>query len=173
MGPHHARGDRDMLPFMVNMARLYELFVAEWLKANLPAGLIIDAQHKLSIDEEQGLHFKIDLMLSDAKTGAVRCVLDTKYKGTAHKDFAKDLIGDLQQIVAYAEATGCREAILIYPKPAGPFDRQVGDIRVRTLAFSLDGDLEQAGQAFLQTLLRGNLGEVSSQPLGKAILGYQ
>src|SRR5919199_363136 len=30
-GPSHERGDRTMLTFLVHMARLYELFVAEWL----------------------------------------------------------------------------------------------------------------------------------------------
>jgi 5-methylcytosine-specific restriction enzyme subunit McrC len=33
-GPSHEMGDRNMLPFLVNMARLYELFVAEWLGAH-------------------------------------------------------------------------------------------------------------------------------------------
>jgi 5-methylcytosine-specific restriction enzyme subunit McrC len=35
-GPTHERGDRSMLPFVVNMPRLYERFVAEWLNAHLP-----------------------------------------------------------------------------------------------------------------------------------------
>jgi hypothetical protein len=35
-GPAHERGSQSMLPFLVNMTRLYELFVSEWLKAHLP-----------------------------------------------------------------------------------------------------------------------------------------
>ncbi|MGB7711229.1 MAG: restriction endonuclease, partial [Microcoleus sp.] len=32
-GPSHETGDREMLPFLINMANLYEQFVAEWLNA--------------------------------------------------------------------------------------------------------------------------------------------
>jgi 5-methylcytosine-specific restriction enzyme subunit McrC len=57
-------------------------------------------------------------------------------------------------MVAYAEAKGCQEAILIYPTYlAEPLNIKVGNIRVRSLTFSLARDLEQAGYDFLQDLL--------------------
>ena len=43
--------------------------------------------------------------------------------------------------------------MLIYPTPLSkPLDITIRDIRIRSLTFALDGDLEQAGQAFLRTL---------------------
>lgn len=148
-GPSHEMGDHTTLPFLVGMARLYELFVAEWLKAHLPAALTLRAQERVNIDPAKGLHFTVDLVLYDAQTGAPCCVLDTKYK-------AVDQPGsdELAQVIAYAEAKGCREAILIYPKPlAGPLDIVVGGIHVRNLTFALDGDLEAAGARFRAQLV--------------------
>jgi len=43
---HHA-GDHTMLPFLVDMARLYELFVAEWLKTRLPKGWSVESQERV------------------------------------------------------------------------------------------------------------------------------
>ena len=75
-------------------------------------------------------------------------MLDTKYKPVD-----RPATEDLEQIVAYAQAKGCPEAILVYPiaLPA-PFTERVGDIRVRSLAFALGGDLEASGQGFLASL---------------------
>jgi 5-methylcytosine-specific restriction enzyme subunit McrC len=149
-GPSHQVGERTMLPFLVNMARLYELFVAEWLKTHLPPDFNLKVQEKVNIGKTNALHFDIDLVLYEAKTGAVRCVLDTKYK--APNAPAHD---DVSQVVTYAEARGCREAILIYPIPLSqPLDEMIGNIRVRSLTFSLDGDLEQAGQTLSRNLLK-------------------
>ncbi len=48
----------------------------------------------------------------------------------------------------------CQEAILLYPTPlTQPLHLQVGNIRVRSLTFSLSGNLEQAGYRFLENLL--------------------
>jgi len=147
-GPSHEMGDRTMLPFLVNMARLYELFVAEWLKVYLPEGFSLNVQEKVIIGEGDVLTFTIDLVLCDAATGNALCVLDTKYKA---KD--KPSAGDVAQVVAYAEMKACRRAVLIYPIPLSmPLDEQIGSIRVQSLTFSLEDDLEESGQAFLQRL---------------------
>jgi 5-methylcytosine-specific restriction enzyme subunit McrC len=146
-GPAHSLGDRAMLPFLVDMAHLFELFVAEWLKAHLPARVRLKAQERVHLGERGGIHFEIDLVLYDA-AGRPVCVLDTKYK-TPDKP-ASD---DISQVIAYAEAKGCREAILVYPvAPLQPLAIKVGDIRVRSLTFSLEGDLEQAGAEFVKSL---------------------
>ncbi|MBN1994014.1 MAG: restriction endonuclease [Anaerolineae bacterium] len=148
-GPGHQMGRQKMLPFLVNMARLYELFVAEWLKAHLPDNINLNIQEKVNLSQTNTLQFEIDLVLYDTHTGATRCVLDTKYKTPgipAHND--------IFQVVTYAEAKGCREAILIYPtRLPQPLDETIGDIRIRSLTFALDEDLEQAGQKFRQSLL--------------------
>lgn len=147
-GPQHELGDRAMLPFLVNMSQLYESFVAEWLRANLTSQWRLVDQHRMTYGRESELIFKMDLVLFDAQTNHARYVLDTKYK-TPDTPANEDIF----QVVAYAEALGCHEAVLVYPtKLARPLDQRIGRIRVRSLTFALDGDLEQAGQALLTTL---------------------
>ena len=146
-GASHERGDRTMLPFLVNMPRLYELFVAEWLKAHLPQNLLLKFQEQVNISKT--VYFKTDLVVYDISTGTARYILDTKY--TTPKQPAAD---DIAQVVAYAVSKDCHEAVLVYPENlTHPLDEWVGDIRVRSLTFSLEDDLDRAGQAFLQNLL--------------------
>ena len=134
-----------MLPFLVNMARLYELFVAEWLKAHQSSQLLshnldIKSQHQVHINQDGSLYFSIDLVLFDITTGQTRYVLDTKYKTPTAPSPA-----DVAQIIAYATTQGCAEAILIYPEPLQKsLNAMVQNIRVRTLTFAVNGDLKQA-----------------------------
>lgn len=149
-GPGHQLGERPMLPFLVNMARLYELFVAEWLRAHLPPPWKTSVQEQVTVRGKgggQALRFDLDLVLYDGD-GAARLVLDTKYKAGEHVEPA-----DVQQIVTYAQARGCREAALVYPElPGRPLDVTIGDVRVRALRFGLGGDLEGEGAAFVDQL---------------------
>ncbi len=147
-GPSHEMGEQKVLPFLVNMARLYEFFVAEWLKAHLPQELSLKAQEKVAIGGGDVRSFQIDLVLYDAGTGQARCILDTKYK--APKGPSSD---DVAQVVAYAEMKSCNKAVLVYPTPlANPLDESIGNIRVQSMTFSLEGDLEAAGRSFLDNL---------------------
>jgi 5-methylcytosine-specific restriction enzyme subunit McrC len=147
-GPSHIIGDRQTLPFLVDMESLFELFVAEWLGQHLPDRWTIKPHEHYQIGLHEGPSFDIDLVLQDTANGITRCVLDTKYKAAEGPSSA-----DISQVVAYAEAKGCCEAILVYPVSLpSPLDRPVGRIRVRSLTFSLAGDLEKAGQEFLESL---------------------
>jgi 5-methylcytosine-specific restriction enzyme subunit McrC len=129
------------------MARLYELFVAEWLKANLPPPWQVKAQEKLHVGQHNELLFEIDLVIEDNE-GNAHYVLDTKYKTAAKPDNA-----DINQIIAYATAKNCPNAILIYPAPLSrPLNIHLDNIHIRTLTFSLTDELEAAGQSFLSTL---------------------
>ena len=150
-GPSHETGDREMLPFLIDMANLYEQFVAEWLKANTPKGFFVKQQHRVTHD--QNYFDRIDLLLCDIATSKVQYVLDTKYK-------APDKVAnnDIHQIVAYANALKCQNAILVYPQNLKqPLDIKNDDIRVRSLTFSLDSDLNEAGKTFLTSLLPNTL----------------
>jgi 5-methylcytosine-specific restriction enzyme subunit McrC len=157
-GPSFEMGERSMLPFLVDMARLYERFVAEWLKAHretvlLPQGLDIKSQERLYVGEGKDIYFDIDLVLQDAATGGAKYVLDTKYKTPT-----APASSDIAQVVAYAEAKGCQEAILVYPTSlVEPLDIKVGSIKIRSLTFSLAGNLVQAGYRFLEDVLVGAL----------------
>ena len=151
-GPSHESGDREMLPFLIDMANLYEQFVAEWLKANTPKGFFVKQQHRVTYD--QNYFDRIDLLLGDSETKKVQYVLDTKYKAP-DKKVANN---DIHQIVAYANALKCQNAILVYPQNLKqPLDIKNDDIRVRSLTFSLDSDLNEAGKTFLTSLLPNTL----------------
>lgn len=149
-GPALEMGERSMIPFLVDMGRLFELFVAEWLRAHLPPHLGMQAQETVTFGATGAVSFRIDLVLSHAESGAPICVVDTKYKIPAMPGAR-----DVAQVVAYAEAKGCSEAILLYPADLpSPVDIMVGRIRVRSLAFRLDGDLQATGHALLHELAR-------------------
>lgn len=144
-GPTHLSGDRDMLPFLVNMAELFELFVAEWLRTHLPAPWIVKSQEIIVLDSAGQYRFKPDLVIYHRQTRDVRCVLDTKYKvpeQPAHEDIA--------QVIAYAHFEQSDEAVLIYPTPLTiPLDTVNNGLRIRSVIFNLDRDIEEAGRAFL------------------------
>ena len=146
-GPSHETGDRQMLPFLIDMAKLYEQFVAEWLKANTPKGFFVKPKYPVKHDKDYS--DEIDLIIRDSETKKVQYVLDTKYKAPKGVDSS-----DRHQIVAYANAVNCKNAILIYPQDLKqPLDIKIGDIRVRSLKFSLNDDLNEAGNIFLTSLL--------------------
>lgn len=151
IGPTHAIGEKIMTPFLVNMADLFELFVAEWLKKNLPYKYGLKTQENVDISKDGEVKFRIDLVLYNIENDCPLFVLDTKYKAPE-----KASTSDLHQVIAYAQVKQCNEAILIYPKEL-PIMQEYNahDIQIRTLAFSLDDDLEVAGQEFLTSLFRG------------------
>jgi 5-methylcytosine-specific restriction enzyme subunit McrC len=144
-----APGDVPMVPFFIHMPTLFERFVAAWLMHRRVASWRLQAQERFVYDAAEKLYFTIDLVIRDRVSGAVRWVLDTKYKAPTQGPATEDLA----QVIAYAEATGAAEAILVYPAPlAHPLDAQIGHVRVRTLTFSLDRPVEEAGEHFVAAL---------------------
>ena len=149
-GPTLDVGDHQMIPFVINMPRLFEQFVAEWMRVHLPYDYMLKPQYSMSFGDNGEFTIKIDLLLADAKTGAAVCVLDTKYKIPDQPS-----MDDIEQVVAYAVANNCTEAVLVYPQPLKQrLDMRWGgsDVRVRSLVFDLRGDREMAGKAFLSSL---------------------
>lgn len=151
LGPAHSSGDRRALPFLLDMAGLYERFVARWLERNLPPGLNLKVQENVRIGDDERIKVSIDMVLYDSLAGRALSVLDTKYK--AHGILAN---ADFYQITAYANIKDCQDAILVYPVP---LERNLsvtfGGITVRNLTFALDGNLEENGVSFVAGLLRG------------------
>lgn len=148
-GPGHESGDRRMIPFLVNMASLYELFVARWLEKNLQEERYsIQSQEQVLIDRNLDIKFRIDLSIFDKESRSCAFVMDTKYKvGNPASD-------DIEQVAAYAEAKGCKEAVLIYPECSVPrLECRVGKIRIRSATFSLAEDMESAGRKFVKESL--------------------
>jgi 5-methylcytosine-specific restriction enzyme subunit McrC len=145
-GPTHLAGDHRMLPILVDMDRLFELFVVEWLRQNVPPGFVVHGQEKVQIRMGHIVAISIDITIDDVASGRTIRVVDTKYKAPDQPSAS-----DIEQVVAYAEAKDCNCAALVYPisleKPVrGKWGR---NIFVESLAFPLEGDLERAGQELL------------------------
>jgi 5-methylcytosine-specific restriction enzyme subunit McrC len=147
-GPTHHDGQHDMVPFMVEMPKLFELFVAEWLKAHLPSNLRVRPQYNLPIAHNGSISFQLDLLIENMITGQRVMVLDTKYKVSEEPDSQ-----DLQQAIAYGHSSGCRHVALLYPKALlTPLDEDVRGIRLRTASFDLKENLDVAGKNLLSAL---------------------
>jgi 5-methylcytosine-specific restriction enzyme subunit McrC len=108
---------------------------------------LIQSQEQIIIDANLDIKFKIDISINDDRTGRCVFVMDTKYKSE------QPSASDISQVTAYAETKDCRDAILIYPKGSRiNLKGRVGQINIRSIAFSLDGDLEKAGNLFIKEL---------------------
>jgi 5-methylcytosine-specific restriction enzyme subunit McrC len=149
--PSHAIGSSKNLPFLVDLSKLYEQFIYQWLKTHLPKTLTIQAQERFQIGKR--LKFKIDLVIYEQSTGTAQYILDTKYKSSS-----KPSAEDVAQAIAYATAKNCQEAILIYPVDlSNPIDEWVGDDRplhLQSLTFSTHGNLKKQGEKFLNHLFQ-------------------
>lgn len=157
VGPAQGDGERQMPAFLINMAGLFERFVAEWLRSSpelARRGIRVVYQDRAVIDEASRTTFIFDILLRDAETGATRFVLDTKYKVPE-----KPSNDDLYQVVSYAAQQHCDQSVLVYPEELRtPLNAQVGSVRVRSLAFRLDErelTLEEAGDQLLRELFAG------------------
>lgn len=148
-GPTHQQGDRTMMPFLMDMARLFELFVAEWLVLHLPDRFELKQQHTVSFGKKDEVKFRMDAVIIDRESGKPVCVLDTKYKVPDSADS-----GDIHEVRSYAESINCTESVLVYPiELSSPLYMNAGKIRTRSLTFKLDSDLDEAGNIFMSKLL--------------------
>lgn len=146
----HSVGEELAPPFLINSAMLFERFVAGWLQRNLHDRYRLYVQERRAIGLHEKLHFAIDLTVYDQTLDQALFVMDTKYK----LPMSTPDTADIAQVVAYAEAVGAVEAVLIYPSALPqPLDERIGRIRVRSLTFDLDADVETAGCSFLERLL--------------------
>jgi 5-methylcytosine-specific restriction enzyme subunit McrC len=104
---------------------------------------------EVHFDGAHGLNFRIDLVLKDAVTRRPLAVLDTKYKNTSSPSSS-----DIQQVVAYAEAKGCKTAFLIYPKPV-PSNAcfKVRSVTVRSVCFEITDELQDGGRKLLDRIM--------------------
>lgn len=152
IGPSHDTGGERMLPFLVDMAGLYESFVGRWIGDHLPEDLMLVRQERISLGNGNRLSIRIDLVISRVSTGETLCVLDTKYKTPEQPSSS-----DLSQIVSYAVAKKCRRGVLVYPEALahGINASYAGsDIFVRTMTFATaTGNPEESGRRFLDELL--------------------
>jgi 5-methylcytosine-specific restriction enzyme subunit McrC len=146
-GPLLADGNHPFMPFLLNMAQLYERSVANWLQANLPLPYRIKAQESTVLGPNNELRFQIDLTLY-GENGRPLAVLDTKYKTPDKPSQA-----DISQVITYAKAKECHHALLIYPQALPqPLNLSIGDVQLHTLTFTLDDSLDIVGERFISQL---------------------
>ena len=146
-GPNVKAGEHQTVPFTLNMPKLFESFVAEWLSANAP--FTVDPHYQAKLTEDGKLLFDIDIVLRDPETDETIAVIDTKYKRHEHPDES-----DIQQVVAYSVKVETDKAFLIYPT-ANIHSREIPvgrHQRVWNLAFDTNIDPEWAGKRFLSNL---------------------
>jgi len=149
-GPNYESGKHTTIPFIVNMAGLFELFVAEWLAVHLPSKYTIKIQETVAIGEDNPMAFHIDLVIYDRYTGEVKAVLDTKYKDTTTIQNS-----DFNQILAYAVSKRTKKGILIYPqRMKNSIYYGTNGYEIRGISFDIQGDIEVGGERFLRELLK-------------------
>ena len=149
MMPLHETGSAETLPFLVNMAALFEQFVAQWLTDNLPDAYQLHIQERSSLADGK-IQIAIDLVIVERATGLVKMVLDTKWKSAE-----KPANDDIYQIAFYANTRHSPQAILIYPAPLKhPLDETIRDVRLRTLVFDVTDSIDNAGKKFMIDLLK-------------------
>jgi 5-methylcytosine-specific restriction enzyme subunit McrC len=123
----------------VYMPELFETVVSTALRSAIPPNVRVAAWHKLRFPGAGNVVFEPDFVLFD-KSGRARLVIDAKYKGSGGPDTS-----DVQQVVAYAGALHCTEAILVYPQPLdASLDISVGHVRVRSAFVDLAATIEDA-----------------------------
>ena len=149
LGPDIEQGEHIFMPFRLNMPQLFEAFVAEWLRLRAPENWLVTVQHEAKLKANAELTFRIDLILADKRSGRAFAVLDTKYKSADVPSEA-----DIQQVVAYAVEIGVKQAFLLYPHSrSSPIHVRVGDIDVRSLAFDISRNLDEAGFECLRQII--------------------
>jgi 5-methylcytosine-specific restriction enzyme subunit McrC len=148
-GPTHEIGDRSMLPFLVDMNRLFERFVSAWLKANLPSDFIVETKRPMTFSEIHDLRYQADIVLFRRGSNKPLAVIDTKYKAAGLPES-----GDVHQIIHYAMMLNTARAFLVYPQTiARKLDEKSGGIRLQNVAFDLSQILDSAGNALCTQLL--------------------
>jgi 5-methylcytosine-specific restriction enzyme subunit McrC len=162
-GPQLDSGEKQMVPFLIDAAGLYEKFVAAWLHRNATNDYVVSDQARVDFEGTPDMQARIDLTLGRRGSDRVLCVLDTKYKASADPEYS-----DLYQVTTYALSQGCRDAFLVYPEPLTPaLDIIIRSeyepeqtVRVRSVTFPVrdascvaDAELDACGHAFLRDVV--------------------
>jgi 5-methylcytosine-specific restriction enzyme subunit McrC len=138
-GPSIHPGDRTFIPFELDMRKLFESFVAEWLHANAPPGMTVRCQHNATLDSNLEMRIHIDIVLCEEHSQRPIAVLDTKYKATEQPSEGELWVG---------------HAMLVYPSMlTSPLRMLHGkNILLESLVFDIAASLDVAGAAFLNAL---------------------
>ena len=149
-GPVPGQGDVATVPFLLEMPRLFETFVAHWLRSHCGNRYRIESQERSIVGDNRRLDFYIDIVLYDRAIGKAVCVLDTKYKNAEAPS-----TDDVSQVSSYALLKECDHAGLVYPTGVtGGWEGQLGRVRTFRATFDIGRNLDTAGAEFLSALTR-------------------
>ncbi|MDW5562582.1 MAG: hypothetical protein SA339_05080 [Methanomassiliicoccus sp.] len=143
-GPTMALGPNEFVPFLVNMPLLFQNYVAEWLKANMPKGWVVHEQCPFRVPLYGTFH--MDMVITDITKGPL-LVLDTKYK-----DGEKPQAADIHQMVSYSHMAGVKKTVLVYPSDVKFSRLNVNGIGIDGLSFDINKEPDVAGQEFLSKI---------------------
>ena len=152
--PVSTQGEWRGMSLLFPMEKLFEHFVAYYLRRNLPE-YTVKTQHATEhiCEHRQSRIFKLkpDIFIDRSKFTAKNIVMDTKWKLIDQNDRGgryglKD--SDIQQMFAYSHyyLKHESEVILVYPYRAGKFDQPLDDFgfretqgaRLKVVPFNLD-----------------------------------
>ncbi len=156
MGPTVNRGDTRVVPFRVEMASLFENFVAKKLEENLPKELELTTQYKCPLDDDRS--WIIDLVVHNGpvEEGNVLFIADTKYSTPNSTSKLLPRPSSLSQVVSYATALDIDQAYLLYPVSIETeFNQLIGDVRVRTLHFDAEQNFDHSIRSLLRSIFLG------------------
>ena len=131
------------------MPRLFQSFVAEWLRANAPSGITVRSQHTAPLVANFEMEIHIDILICEESSQKPIAVLDTKYKAS---EFPTQ--DDINQMAFYAAELQVDHAIFVYPSSvAKPFNMvSAKKIMIESLVFDIGQAPDAAGSAFLSSL---------------------
>ncbi len=109
----------DSRTFLVDMNKLFELFVTEILMTRAASGLTVSAQVELSLAEGNRIPIRPDIMIE--KRGQTLAVVDCKYKRMTSQALNHD---DYYQVLAYCIATRSPNGLIVYPRQEFGSERQ-------------------------------------------------
>jgi 5-methylcytosine-specific restriction enzyme subunit McrC len=132
--------------FLVDMNKLFEEFVTQVLLEHQPSNLKLLPQMSMPLDREGKVTLRPDLVVQRADD--VILVADCKYKRTSPDEFQNH---DIYQALAYCEAAGIPESLLIYPLHLLSSRDEIRvlrvDITVRRITIDLGGSLNELREA--------------------------
>jgi 5-methylcytosine-specific restriction enzyme subunit McrC len=148
-GPDLHPSDQVFIPFELNMPQLFELFVAEWLRANVPPGMVVRRKYQAQLDANFRMKIEIDILLCEERSQRPIAVLDTKYK--ADEQPSED---DIYKIAFHARELQVRRAMLVYPSTLARPLRMIhaNDILIKSMVFDIGVAPDIAGAEFLDAL---------------------
>jgi 5-methylcytosine-specific restriction enzyme subunit McrC len=132
--------------FLVDMNKLFEEFVTQVLLERQPSNVKLMPQMPMPLDSEGKVSLRPDLVVQ--KANDVILVADCKYKRTSPDEFQNH---DIYQALAYCEAAGIRESLLIYPLHSLSSRDEIrvlrSDMTVRRVTINLRGSLDELHEA--------------------------